>query len=133
MAGEKLESFRFGRGAEAFVLLTLAQSPSYGYEIRRRLEAFGYERATSDPGALYRLLRDMEAAGSIASRWEVGATGPARRYYTLSEQGRGDLARAARRMAQVKLRAERFLAEYDRFNSESPAREPEPARAGTGR
>jgi PadR family transcriptional regulator, regulatory protein PadR len=110
--GGVFQSDRFGRQAVSFVLLVLAQSPSYGYEIRRRLEDFGYQRATADPGALYRLLRDLEAAGSIASSWDVAGPGPARRYYTLTDQGRADLDQAADHMALVRRRAERFLTLY---------------------
>ncbi len=110
---------RFGRGAAAFVLLILAQGPSYGYDIRRQLEAFAFARATSDPGALYRLLRDLEADGSITSEWSTGGTGPARRYYALTEQGRVDLAAAAERMGRLKWRAERFLETFEGLQRES--------------
>ena len=103
---------RFGRAAVSFVLIVLAEQPSYGYEIRRRLEEFGYQRATSDPGALYRLLRELEAAGSISSTWDVAGTGPARRYYTLTERGRDELQSAAAHMRALKQRAERFLDLY---------------------
>lgn len=113
MTGAEMESVRFGRGAEAFILLILAQKPSYGYEIRRRLEEFGYERATNDPGALYRLLRALEGAGAISSEWDVAGTGPARRYYALSGVGRDQLKQGAARMVLSKRRAEQFLAMYD--------------------
>ena len=109
---------RFGRGAVSFVLIVLAERPSYGYEIRRRLEEFGYQRATSDPGALYRLLRELEAAGSISSTWDVAGTGPARRYYALTEQGRDELQLAAAHMATIKRRAERFLELYANLTAE---------------
>jgi PadR family transcriptional regulator, regulatory protein PadR len=106
------EHERFGRSAVSFILIVLAESPSYGYEIRRRLEEFGYQRATSDPGALYRLLRELEAAGSISSTWDVAGTGPARRYYALTQRGRDELQGAAAHMRAVKQRAERFLELY---------------------
>jgi PadR family transcriptional regulator, regulatory protein PadR len=112
---------RFGRAAVSFVLIVLAERPSYGYEIRRRLEEFGYQRATSDPGALYRLLRELEAAGSITSTWDVAGTGPARRYYTLTARGQDELQLAAAHMATVKRRAERFLDLYASLRAEVPA------------
>ena len=112
------EDRRFGRGAAAFVLLLLAQGPSYGYDIRRQLEAFAFARATSDPGALYRLLRDLEADGSISSEWSTAGTGPARRYYRLTEQGRAELAAAAERMTRLKWRAERFLETFAALEGE---------------
>ena len=112
---------RFGRGAAAFILLILAQGPSYGYDIRRQLEAFAFARATSDPGALYRLLRDLEANGSISSEWSTSGTGPARRYYALTAQGRADLEAAATRMARLKWRAERFLETLDELQRQPTA------------
>ena len=106
------EAVQFGRGAQSFILLILAQGRSYGYGIRQRLEdEFGYERA-ADPGALYRLLRDMEAAELIASTWDVAGTGPARRYYQLTEAGREELRRGAERLRRQSQRIERFFAAY---------------------
>jgi DNA-binding PadR family transcriptional regulator len=112
---------RFGRTAVSFILIVLAERPSYGYEIRRRLEEFGYQRATSDPGALYRLLRELEAAGSITSTWDVAGSGPARRYYALTERGQDELQIAAAHMETIKRRAERFLELYATVKAEVPA------------
>ena len=98
---------RFGRNAEPFILLVLHEGRSYGYEIRSRLEAFGFRRAEREPGVVYRLLRSLEDAGLIESEWDVAGTGPARRYYRLTEAGRtqlhhlaGHLEREARRIRQ---------------------------------
>ncbi len=112
---------RFGRAAVSFILIVLAERPSYGYEIRRRLEEFGYQRATSDPGALYRLLRELEAAGSITSTWDVAGTGPARRYYALTDRGQDELQMAAAHMETIKRRAEHFLELYGTLKAEVTA------------
>ncbi|HEX6513189.1 MAG TPA: PadR family transcriptional regulator, partial [Chloroflexota bacterium] len=101
-----------GRGAQSFVLLILAQGRSYGYGIRQRLEdEFAYERA-ADPGALYRLLREMEAAGLIESSWDIAETGPARRYYQLTPVGREELHKGAERLRKTAKRIKRFLDLY---------------------
>ncbi|HLQ34858.1 MAG TPA: PadR family transcriptional regulator [Chloroflexota bacterium] len=106
------EAVQFGRGARAFILLILSQGRSYGYEIRQRLQdEFGYQRA-ADPGALYRLLRDMEAAGFIESTWDIAETGPARRYYQLTEAGREELRLSADRLRRQATRIERFFELY---------------------
>ena len=110
-AGDR-EPTRFGRVTRAIVLLILAQAKSYGYDIRRRLEDFGYDRADSDPGALYRLLRELETDGFITSEWTTAGTGPARRYYSLTDAGRDALQRGANGMVAMKRRAERFLDAY---------------------
>ena len=103
------EAVHFGRGAQSFVLLILAQGRSYGYGIRQRLEDdFDYLPA-ADPGALYRLLRDMEAAKLIESSWDIAETGPARRYYQLTDAGREELRNGAQRLERQARRIERFF------------------------
>jgi DNA-binding PadR family transcriptional regulator len=106
------ESVQFGRGSQSFILLILAQGRSYGYQIRQRLqEDFDYHRA-ADPGALYRLLRDMEAAGFIESTWGIAETGPARRYYQLTEAGREELRSSADKLERQASRIQRFFEAY---------------------
>jgi hypothetical protein len=62
------EAVHFGRGAQSFVLLILAQGRSYGYGIRQRLEDdFDYLPA-ADPGALYRLSCARAPSGWSARR-----------------------------------------------------------------
>ncbi len=106
------EAVQFGRAAQSFILLILTRGRSYGYEIRHRLEdEFSYEKA-ADPGALYRLLREMEAQGFIESTWDIAETGPARRYYQLTDAGREQLNRGAERLERLARRIERFFAAY---------------------
>jgi poly-beta-hydroxybutyrate-responsive repressor len=108
------EAVQFGRGAQSFILLILAQGRSYGYHLRQRLEEeFGYERAAADPGVLYRLLREMEAAHFIESTWDTANTGPARRYYQLTEAGREQLRVSAERLERQAKRIERFFKVYE--------------------
>ena len=113
IAARDREPARFGRSAEAFVLLVLARGRSYGYEIRKRLEDLGYARVASDPGALYRLLRDLEAAGVIESEWDVSGTGPARRYYSLTDAGLNQLRRGAKHLAAMRRRVDLFFESYE--------------------
>ena len=119
-AGE--QRARFGKATQSIVLLILAQAKSYGYDIRRRLEDFGYDRSESDPGALYRLLRELETEGFITSEWTTAGTGPARRYYSLTGAGQAQLRRGATGMATLKRRAELFLETYRElgFDLEEP-------------
>ena len=107
------EEVQFGRGAQSYVLLILAHGRSYGYQIRQRLEDdFGYEKAAADPGALYRLLREMAAARFIESTWDIAETGPARRYYQLTDAGRDQLRLSAERLERQARRIGRFFEVY---------------------
>lgn len=71
------------------VLGLLAEGESYGYEIAQALEKAGIGPIKG--GTLYPVLMRMQKAGLIESVWREGAAGPARKYYTLTVQGRREL------------------------------------------
>ena len=68
----------------------LRRSRLHGYEIMKELrEEFGI---TSDPGTVYRTLRQLDAQGLIRSHWDAHDPGPARRVYELTGPGERALA-----------------------------------------
>ena len=115
------DAARFGRNAEPFILLVLLESRSYGYQIRTRLEAFGFRRAARDPGVVYRLLRHLEEAGLIKSEWAVAGSGPARRYYRLTKAGRRQLDHSSEHLARQARRIEQFFELYRSITSTAGA------------
>ena len=90
------------------LLLLLAEGTSHGYELLDQVAELGLERV--DPGGLYRCLRAMDEEGLVRSTWEPSASGPARRTYDLTEEGREWLHVAAGAMGEVA----RSLAAYRR-------------------
>ncbi len=81
---------RVERFAEAAVLALLAEGPTHGYELLDRLPALlGGERI--DVGNLYRALRAFEDEGLVVSTWDADLPGPAKRTYTLTDDGRAVL------------------------------------------
>ena len=72
----------------ARLLLLFERQPIHGYELRRQLEAHG---VMTEPGAMYRLLRKLEREGCLTSSWARSASGPRRRQYRLTAQGRRTL------------------------------------------
>jgi PadR family transcriptional regulator PadR len=68
------------------VLGALADDESYGYAIAQRLEAAGL--GVVPGGTLYPVLLRLERLGHLTATWRAGASGPARKYYRLSPQGR---------------------------------------------
>jgi poly-beta-hydroxybutyrate-responsive repressor len=69
----------------AWLLVMLKGFDLHGYEIMKALkDDFA---VVSDPGTVYRTLRELERNGYIASRWNSTEPGPARRIYTLTESG----------------------------------------------
>lgn len=66
-----------------------ASEPMYGYQIAKLMEG----EETQDPplvkhGALYPVLRSLEGNGLLSSRVEPSVSGPPRRYYTITSDGR---------------------------------------------
>ncbi len=68
------------------LLLLLAEGTSHGYELLDQMAELGMDR--SDPGRVYRCLRAMDEEGLVHSAWEPSAVGPARRTYTVTDEGR---------------------------------------------
>ena len=77
-------------GTVALVLLAVlgqAGEPMYGYQIAKRLENGGGLLAGKQ-SALYPVLRNLDAAGLLASEIEPSMAGPPRRYYRITDAGR---------------------------------------------
>nr|WP_174856704.1 PadR family transcriptional regulator [Xanthomonas vasicola] len=71
-------------------VLARADAPLYGYLIAKRLERL--EGVLSGKqSALYPVLRNLEGAGLLQSHIELSASGPPRRYYRITDSGRGCL------------------------------------------
>ena len=68
-------------------LLARAETPLYGYQIAKELDSFG-EGLPVKQGTLYPILRSLEAAGLLSSEVEPSVSGPPRRYYSVTEDGR---------------------------------------------
>jgi PadR family transcriptional regulator PadR len=80
---------------ELCVLGALQDGPSYGYAIAQRLDEAGLGIVKG--GTLYPLLGRLEAEQLVDASWQVGESGPGRKYFTLTGAGRDALrARSAR-------------------------------------
>jgi len=71
---------------ELCILNALANEERYGYDLVKTLvETHGL--GVSE-GTIYPLLSRLRVAGLIASRLEESSSGPARKYYSLTKEGR---------------------------------------------
>ncbi len=102
-----------GRNIEPFLLLELLRAPSYGYDLIRRLADYGFRRATDEPGVVYKVLRSLEDAGSIRSTWSTRESGPARRYYEITEVGQDLLGHRVSQLRRFRDRLTRLFDEYE--------------------
>jgi PadR family transcriptional regulator PadR len=75
---------------ELCILRTLAKDERYGYELVKALAAV--PGLALSEGTLYPLLSRLRVAGLVSTRLEESAEGPARKYYSLTREGRRTLA-----------------------------------------
>jgi len=81
-------------GLVALVLLAvLDRSPEdlYGYEIAKRLQKANEGDALFKEGTIYPVLRTLSATGLLTSRVVPSYSGPPRRYYRITDEGRAVL------------------------------------------
>src|SRR5262245_7299747 len=78
---------RVERFGEAALLVLLAERPTHGYELLERLPPLIGE-ARVDVGNLYRVLRALEDEAIVVAEWSADLPGPAKRTYTLTDDGR---------------------------------------------
>jgi PadR family transcriptional regulator PadR len=103
------------RWLEPFVLVLLAGEPAHGYSLLSRLNELGVAAEDLDVGQVYRTLRELEANGLLASRWQMPDAGAARREYVVTEDGLTILAEWAAVMRERDRLVGEFLGRYGRL------------------
>ena len=63
----------------------------YGYQIAKLIEKTRSSAPMIKQGALYPVLRSLEANGLLASSVEPSVSGPPRKYYQITSEGRNAL------------------------------------------
>jgi len=96
------------------LMLLLLRKPAHGYELMERL-AQEAETPETDPGLLYRTLRQLEEDGLVRSSWDTEGRGPARRVYELTDEGVEYLHAWAVNIRKTRQRLDRFLVEYEAY------------------
>lgn len=79
-----------GGGAltEPAALAALLTSAAHGYDVRRRVSELTDGEIEVDAGGLYRVLRRLEEEAFVVSAWTEGDSGPQRRDYEITVEGR---------------------------------------------
>lgn len=87
--------------ATPLVLGILAQQESYGYAILKHVSELSGGQLEWTEGLLYPLLHRLERVGHIESSWRTSPGERRRKYYSITEQGRAELADHRQQWAAV--------------------------------
>jgi PadR family transcriptional regulator PadR len=82
-------------GTSSLVMLSVlsrSQESMYGYQIAKMLEESGPDLPMMKLGTLYPVLRSLEENNLLESSVEASVSGPPRRYYKITANGRAALA-----------------------------------------
>lgn len=94
------------------ILLGLISKASYGYELINDIQKFGFIDGPAPPGMIYRHLRQLENDGLVLSQWETEGTGPAKRIYNITEEGKEVLSFWVDYMKKQAMNLESFIEIY---------------------
>ncbi len=81
-------------GIASLVLLSVldnSEEPMYGYQIAKLLDDYSGDVSFMKQGALYPVLRQLESSGLLQSTVEPSVSGPPRRYYEITTDGKETL------------------------------------------
>jgi poly-beta-hydroxybutyrate-responsive repressor len=93
------------------VLLLLAQEPLYGYKLVQRLmEMPMFDGQKPNAAGVYRTLKALAVEELVVPSWELSASGPAKRLYTLTPKGEHCLASWILTLSQYRLAIDALLA-----------------------
>jgi PadR family transcriptional regulator PadR len=81
-------------GITSLVLLCVvdrSEEPMYGYQIAKQIDFGSPQGLSMKQSALYPVLRSLEKNEMLASRVEPSISGPPRRYYQITDDGKETL------------------------------------------
>lgn len=110
-------------GLVALVLLAVlaaSEKDLYGYEIAKRLQKAHQGEALFKEGTVYPVLRALSAAGLLTSRIVPSYSGPPRRYYRMTDEGRTALNQYRDVWRQTRDFVDRFIEAGMALNPPSP-------------
>ncbi len=99
---------------EPCLLLLLHGKESHGYQLLEDLEKFGFHEVPADSSTIYRMLRSLEERNLVESRWNEGDAGPARRVYSLTDEGNLYLKSWVEELKKTRHILQTFLKKYRR-------------------
>ena len=92
---------------EGCILAIISKSETYGYEISRQLEEYGFGSIAE--GTIYPLLLRLEKNELVTAVYRQSELGPNRKYYSLTEKGRMELEQFADNYRELSSAVERLF------------------------
>lgn len=74
---------------EGCLLAVISEEEVYGYEMTKKLELYGFNMVSE--GSIYPLLIRMKKNGLVKTTTKESDSGPKRKYYFLTEDGKEEL------------------------------------------
>ena len=84
-----------------WILLLLYERPSYPYEMSAEVSEISQGTISVDDNSIYRALNRFESVHIVRSELQQSNTGPQRRYYSLTDNGKALLTEFIQRNIQV--------------------------------
>ncbi|MHC4544005.1 MAG: PadR family transcriptional regulator [Planctomycetota bacterium] len=97
----KFESQLLKGVAPVVVLEILSRGQMYGYELSQAIEERSGDILSLGKGTLYPLLYNLEAKKLVAAKWEETESGRKRRYYSITSEGKGQLAKQKAQLVEL--------------------------------
>jgi DNA-binding PadR family transcriptional regulator len=105
------------------LLALLSQERTHGYVLMQRLSELDFfAGAPPDASGVYKALKEMELGGLVSSCWDPGASGPARRRYALSRDGKACLKQWVKTLETYRERIDGLLDPVPQGKSKPAAR-----------
>ena len=81
-----------GASTVPLLLTILQRGENYGYELIKKVKKYSGGKLEWSEAMLYPVLHRMQRDGLISSRWEILENRRKRKYYRITEEGKGVLA-----------------------------------------
>ncbi len=97
-----------------YILLIIAEEPTYGYDIAMKLNDMGIEKieGTGQMGRIYRILSELESYGYIIPNWDTSKSPPVK-VYTITPLGLEYLKYAVESVKQQAKILETFISKCE--------------------
>jgi PadR family transcriptional regulator, regulatory protein PadR len=107
------------RGVLPYCVLAMLQDKErYGFELVQALA--GMEGMVTGEGTIYPLLARLRRQGRVETTWQESASGPPRRYYRITEDGREALTEFAGSWRRFSGTVDDLLASHDEDHADEP-------------